>query len=979
MQPPRYRFLPWARRGLAQGVANPDAATLPARTSIQVNLDVAGKPASSRVDLYGPGEVTAIDRRLILRTDPRPGATDFEPNYLAAIELDPPDFPWLFTPAAHRNDRLRPWCVLVAVKKQPGVTMSVRADLPLPVLSIASPAAAAQELPNLADSWAWAHTQLLERPGTAADLDAEPDRNLSRLVCPRRLEPETRYLACVVPAFDLGVARGLGQPVTGAQVRPAWTPETVATVAAGGLPVYYFWEFATSVEDDIESMARRLHGPEHAPENLGRRRIYAAAGHPRLAQPPLAPAARTVTMAGALRPAEAAATPDPEQAPKLTERLAAIVARRHTAELPAPLYGEWPAAQHELEGAPTWMTELNTTVAHRIAAGLGAEVVRRNQEAFVQAAWQQVGQVRQANELAQRARLAAAVLGRMLVRHFAQRPPDRLLQLAGPALAATSVAPAAAGTALRTMAAALEDASLPAGAATAPYRRLASGQRQAVKRAVGRAGLVHRAGLLALTAANPALVEPNPGPPDGVTGLRDLGRLQPAPGSGRVSLAPLGLEGETSAAELDRLAPVPGPVGSLPTSNLQSLPFFPHAELPAVFFAVTGRPARPQPGIPPITRQPQRVTDPGQIHEFGQALAATARAANRATPVAEFMGADVGGLGDRLLARLDPGVNVARRVASMVSGPGAAGADGFHPYAGVQAFPQIGDSTYQYLDRLPGGWVLPEANGLEPDTAILLRTNPEFIAAFLVGLNHEMNGELLWRGYPTDRRGTPFQHFWDRDDGRREIVPIHRWRRSGPLGTAGAPPVPGGGGGDGDVGGLQPDRQQDQGDDQIVLLLRGTLLRRYPDLVVYAVQGSRTEPDTDHEAPPAGRPMFAAQLEPDITLVGFPLTAHQFAGDDWWFVLEQQLTAPRFGFDADDPHAPTPASWADATWSMVGIDPGQHIRATTGKITTLTFPAGPGGRPFGSTADQIAISLLQRPIRVAMHKDRLLLHPGGGA
>ena len=35
-----------------------------------------------------------------------------------------------------------------------------------------------------------------------------------------------------------------------------------------------------------------------------------------------------------------------------------------------------------------------------------------------------------------------------------------------------------------------------------------------------------------------------------------------------------------------------------------------------------------------------------------------------------------------------------------------------------------------------------------------------FVEAFMVGLNHEMNHELVWRTYPTDQRGTPFRRFF---------------------------------------------------------------------------------------------------------------------------------------------------------------------------------------------------------------------------
>ena len=36
---------------------------------------------------------------------------------------------------------------------------------------------------------------------------------MSRLLCPRRLDPSTDYLACLVPAFELGRKAGLGLPI----------------------------------------------------------------------------------------------------------------------------------------------------------------------------------------------------------------------------------------------------------------------------------------------------------------------------------------------------------------------------------------------------------------------------------------------------------------------------------------------------------------------------------------------------------------------------------------------------------------------------------------------------------------------------------------------------------------------------------------------------------------------------------------------
>ena len=63
------------------------------------------------------------------------------------------------------------------------------------------------------------------------------------------------------------------------------------------------------------------------------------------------------------------------------------------AELVAPpIYGRWPVRRHTVPATqPRRLRELNVDPRHRAAAGLGAEVVRENQERYVDAAWKQVG------------------------------------------------------------------------------------------------------------------------------------------------------------------------------------------------------------------------------------------------------------------------------------------------------------------------------------------------------------------------------------------------------------------------------------------------------------------------------------------------------------------------------------------------------------------------------------------------------------
>ena len=231
----------------------------------------------------------------------------------------------------------------------------------------------------------------------------------------------------------------------------------------------------------------------------------------------------------------------------------------------------------------------------------------------------------------------------------------------------------------------------------------------------------------------------------------------------------------------------------------------------------TARPRRPElpdrpdrPDRPPVVRPPVPVTDPVVTDAFAAAVATLATRVDAAAPAVTFVGADPVALGGAVLARLAPAISVARRVATMIAAP-----QPVDPFRGIMAFPILPEATYRYLDELGGGWMLPGADGLEPDTAILLQTNPAFTSAFLVGMNHEMDGELLWRSYPTDQRGTPFQRFWERVDGTVDIDPVHLWPADLPLATAG-----------------QPSRFTTSGtgaDGQIVLLLRGQLLRRYPE------------------------------------------------------------------------------------------------------------------------------------------------------
>ena len=129
MPPANLSFLPWVRQGAAGAIARRRHArpehsrpSPTCRSSLNVNADAL--PAVP-LRLRGPADVVGIDRHQVVRTDPRPNTSDFEPNCFPSIEFDRADFPWLFTPArANTNGQLRPWLCLVVVRQQDGVQLT---------------------------------------------------------------------------------------------------------------------------------------------------------------------------------------------------------------------------------------------------------------------------------------------------------------------------------------------------------------------------------------------------------------------------------------------------------------------------------------------------------------------------------------------------------------------------------------------------------------------------------------------------------------------------------------------------------------------------------------------------------------------------------------------------------------------------------------------------------------------------------------
>ncbi len=1055
----RYVFLPHSRTGIAAALTAPFRWDAQAEAAVTMRVPViddrGALDAEMTVKVHGPVAVTEIDPRQVIRTLPRADADNAEVDDLVHVEFDRPDLPWLFTPTGVDGDgHLVPWITLVVAERsrvmfleRHGLTTRARIRR--------------DQLQPLGDAWAWAHAQVMGAKGATPDApptleqrlaEANAAHNLSRLVCPRRLEPHRAYVACVVPTFLVGVQAGLGLPPTTELLDPAWG--TAADFGAGDptamvdLPVYFSWQFSTGDAGNFESLARKVR-PAVAPPGVGRRRVDATRPWAGLELAPADPGAEVVVQGPVVSPQDPPEAPAGDWPPEAQQHWAQgvtdeLVARLNRPDVQAhepdpgpplvgpPLYGSNHARQPRIDVAePEWFSQLNTEPRHRIVAGLGTRVVQMDQEDLVAAAWNQVGDVEAANRALRLAQLAMHVGGSLHRRHLSRFGDAAVVSVSERVHAKLLDAPDL------SVWAAIQASSLPATVTSGSFRRLAR-----VRGPLARAALPDR-------PARAAAVESLTVLPDRLTrdwvrvsdGPDAVGRLSPmaqalvseevaariAPGVDRQelvsrwdselarpslsdALTPENLDGIDPTALVDvgrslagsiigRLVATAPTLAEVEADRTAAYGAASHAVMLRAVVDAAGGDAYQLPVLEVKRLGLDGAVDPKDTSRvlvsgatllgLAERLLGMARQLDPQLPFDEIGGMaarlrDVmqGGsriegvslrdglaaIGERvviddplvdpprarldapaleIVARLDPAISVpARVVGRMTAGSGRVPSwlrpDWFDDgrIEPVMAYPRFAYPMYEPLNRYDREWMIPGLGLIErPDMATLLRTNNRFIESYLVGLNHEMGRELLWREYPTDQRGTYFSSFWTGQPELGADMNDPSWR-SGELGTH---------------------VRQDL-DGRLVFLVRAELVRRYPGLVAHAALQASLDAD--------GIPLFTAAspvqtlfhvlLPPNVLLVGFSLTreAIQAPGQTWWFTLSENPTEPRFGLD-DQPVPDQVLTRDGLAWQHFGVLPGGFLAAGRG-------PAGSfDGSVWGESSASNAYLLFQLPARAA--------------
>ena len=1098
-----YSFLPWLRQGIANTIASPDNdASVRTRASVHVALQVSGDPVTGTtaltaplaqdIALYGPGDIVGIDSRAIFRTDPRPWITNYESNYLAAVEFYDEDFLWRYTPAAPDGSglRLRPWLTLI-VLQETEFSDDQSVGRPLPCIAIPDHGA----LPPADELWAWAHVHFNQSvagsdsehvspdmgavlPRVQSIIAGNPDLAYSRLMCPRRLNDNTGYHAFVIPTFETGRLAGIGKD-------PALAPNATSSAWASYpgqpdptiMPVYFRWYFRTGSKGDFEYLVTLLK-PQPIDTRVGTRDMDVqdpGSNIPGITDPSLG---GVLPLGGALRVPDADLNvadlakrqkyenwdqpyPHPFQTalaafvnlPDDYSQQSADAANAATTVpgiaddpdplITAPLYGRWHALTQRLltkrdstpaDNPTNWVHKINLDPRFRVPASFATDVVATNAEAYMNYAWQQIGDVLSANQKIRHLQLATEVSTVWHQRHLtplAAVNPERAFTLSAPVSGRLLMG----GT---TIAFTQAQSLLPPVLTSAAIRRvLRPGARLTrllpFDARVTPANLLTRINAGEVSAAPPKAVPPaiptvdqaaGAAHPAGVpTWILDLlARYRwlgyavlvlglvlaavlllalPMPAA---LVAALVAGGAAIALFLvlkrwqDADAPAQGmsEAGQTP-SSVDALP-----ANPTFVLADPGSTVSPAPGAsdsPTATRFMAALRDSFLLLDAGK------QAAKRPAPIAlDFTTAT-----RTLVAGLNPRITIPRRGLSRIGIPPWIREQIGEDFNEVMAYPKIDLPMYEPLKGLSVELLLPNINLIAPNSITLIETNQNFIESYMVGLNHEFARELLWRGYPTDQRGSYFRQFWDvrgfiDSEGLSEnplkeklydIPELHRWTPASKLGEHNNRQRPG------------------QTGAQAVLVIRGELLKKYPTAVIYAqhalwarnADGSidlskprmLDQPSTpaEEQNPPLSKirtPLYEAKADPDIYFFGFDLTITEAKGgtgsdpgDDpgWFFVIKERPGEPRFGLELESSSNLTvfdELSWDDA---QPGGAAGQFLSAGSLASVALTTPAAGDPDAQQHLDDQLvnaaaassarwAYLLFRAPVLVAVHADEML-------
>jgi hypothetical protein len=969
----KYSFIPWLRQGIANKIVEQDSLGEPnsnddyyvatERPELLVGISLNSIEVRKKIKLHGPGDIMGIQHDAVLKVHPVAGTQDFESNALPYIEFYEEDFPWRYTPAirVESDKRLRPWLFLIVAKE--GEYDFHNDGNGLPYVSIKS-GYGEKVFPSHLETWAWAHVHVNHsltagniKNSLKAELDNNPDVAYSRLICPRRLERTgggVKYHAFLIPTFETGRLAGLGEdPKDIIAQKSSWTfgGHADSDIRPHDFPVYYNWEFKTGQYGDFETLVKILKSRPLG-EGFGKRDMNISM--PGMGLNKVA-TSKTLGFEGALKPPSFSRGSWPKNIGDtiFKEELKNILnipqdIQEESGNKPAnpyydsadpnvfysgnvvddpivtpPIYGKWHALAKKVSDPnnPEWIHQLNLDPRNRAVASIGTQIVRKYQEKFMEMAWQQIGEVNEANQKIREAELAKMVNNALYEKHYTKLDDDQLLLMTSAAhkhILIPDNNKSSSNAARKTFEARLSETRIPNAARSAAFKKII------------------RPGKKIIRKIN------NKGDDDA-----------PKVPIHKSLMANFNEENEEKALTAAKKKITP--IMAVPTTDVQNAINY--------FLDIQATEAQQNENL---QLDPEIAVSQELFAEDFMAFSTNISNLQivQTPPIID----NLVNFTSNLLTQFNPMLTIANYVTPMI----ISGSNTIEKVKPIMAYPEIPDPMFFYLQNLSQDFIIPNIREIPENTITLLENNQVFIEAFMAGLNHEMSKELLWREYPTDQRGSYFRNFWDDKDSLstaddNDILPMDKW--DGALGSHNQRIN-------------NADGSSEQKKNFIVLVMRGDLLKKYPNTVIFAQKAvlsnsgpARTLSDSNNPDN-IKTPIFQAELEPDIAMYAFSLTKEEARGNadypqGWFFVMQERPGEITFGLD-DSPEIPNEYAqqWNDLEWGHLvpengSLDNLNHIPCTSIRATA-TSPK------WGTNSAEMAYILYQMPVIFARHAREML-------
>jgi hypothetical protein len=629
----------------------------------------------------------------------------------------------------------------------------------------------------------------------------------------------------------------------------------------------------------------------------------------------------------------------------------------------APLYARWHSLTQRLlkyrddtDVTPNdnWVHEINLDPRWRVASGFGTKVIQDNQEDYMKSAWDQVGEVLEANKKIRNAQLAKEVSWVWHQNHFKtikEKYSGKWLMMTAP-LQNRVINDGI------TVSYQIKQSKIPYSVFTAPMRKLVSPRGNLVKR-------MQSFSSINLSFNNNAAIS-------NFVARLNTGEISPAP----TRIVPVGINTLQNLSDTLKPKNLPDPLINLLRNYkwLKWVPLIvaliivfllliinPSTAIYLIGIGVVGGLIIAYRQLNNLTNQltvadsvleknqtvelveqlpkspdfkistPQENFTPtfnGSDSEEAVRFKSALKNLNNVIQVSAKIGAtpvkpkiNFVGVNDAIYQAINPELTIPRWVWGSVIIPARILSQLKEKFVEAMAYPEFDLPMYKPLVTYSSELFLPNINFIAQNSISLLETNQKFIESYLVGLNHEFARELLWREYPTDQRGSYFRQFWETrgyydtevltaeelKEKLKDIPPIHLWSKYSNLGDHDNREVEG------------------KNEEEVVLVIRGELLKKYPNAVIYAQravwkdkdgnriwkdeqnhiiqmdeEGNITTkpngdlpidltkerdlkplPDDEETAPPGDivkPPLYEAKVDPDIYFFGFDLTVCKAKG-----------------------------------------------------------------------------------------------------